>query len=113
MQADGERRAVLGVEGPQLLLAGLDAVGQVLGQELELLGQAPAHDRVVAVQPQREALPVGGLLADVIGDQPDQLVAGGGAPPGALETRDEVLDLARAAGAKGIQMSADRPAEQQ
>ena len=71
-----ERQAVLAPEPlgvrrqirRELLVARLPH-GHVLGHELHLLAQAAADDDVVAVEPQRLALAIEHLVANVVIDQ--------------------------------------------
>ena len=54
----------------------LFGTGGVLRDELQLLAQTPADDRVVPVEAQGDALPVQDLFADVILDEALQLLPG-------------------------------------
>ena len=91
-----ERVGVLGEVALELLLARLRLAPEVGGQELELLPEPAADDRVVAVQPERQRLAVVDLLADVVIDQPVELLGGRRAEPNPRPVLGEGLDRRRA-----------------
>src|SRR3990172_4993018 len=59
----------------QLAVGGLDGGREIVREDLDLLREASADDRVVAIRAERERLAVEGLLAHVIANQPRQLLA--------------------------------------
>jgi len=92
---DAEGVEMLLQEGLQLLVGRRGPLGGLLGEELQLLPQAAADDGVVAVQAHGYGLAVQHLLADIIVDQPCQLLCRGQALPGAREADQQMLEMAR------------------
>ncbi len=67
----------------------------VLDDEFHLLAQAAANDDVVAIKPQRPALAIEHLVANVVIDEAAQLLRARRALPGAGEAVGQVLDPRR------------------
>jgi len=82
-------------EGLELRIRGLGPLGQVFEQELELLAQPSPHDRVVAVEPERQRLAVQDLLAQVVFDQPVELDRCGWPAPSELPALAQAGERAR------------------
>ncbi len=76
----------------QLLVGGLGVGGDVFGDELELLAQPPADDRVVLVEAEGDRFAGENFFANVVADQSFQFACTRWPPPGATEGRCERLD---------------------
>ena len=77
----------------ELRLRGLLLRGDVFGEELELLLQAATDDRIVAVEAHGQRLTIEDFLADLLLDQPTQLIRRRRAQPEARERKSEALNL--------------------
>src|SRR5580704_18899320 len=73
----------------QLLVGGLDATGDVVRNELQLLPQPLAHDGIVTIQTRGDRFTIRGLLTNVFANQSPQLLVGGRPLPRSREADDE------------------------
>jgi len=88
-------------------------IDTVFEQELELLPEPPPNDGVVPIEPHGDRLADRHLFADVVADQPLELLARGRPEPDELEALGEVLDLAAGDHDAALSPSAASPLEKQ
>ena len=73
----------------QLLVGGLDAAGDVVRNELQLLPQPLAYDGIVTIQARGHRFAIRGFLTDVFANQSPQLLVGRRPLPRSREADDE------------------------